>query len=170
MPNLITSQTLSSSTTSFSFTSIPATYRDLFVVGSVRCDEPSFTNEQIRVRFNSLSTTIYSNTFIRGDGGSVNTSSADTQTSGFVGLMNTDATTSNSFASFRIYIPAYLSSNSKQTETFTAMENNATTAYTTSLANLTAVTAAITSITFTTSNAKNFVSGTSFYLYGIRNS
>jgi hypothetical protein len=140
MPKLINSQTLTSSTTTFSFSSIPATYQDLLIVASIKTDESSFTNEQIRIRFNGLSTSIYSNTSIRGDG---------------------SGTT--------IYIPSYLSTSSKQTATFTAHEMNGTTAYTTSLANLTGLTSAITSITFTTLNTKNFVSGASFYLYGISN-
>jgi hypothetical protein len=170
MPNLISSQTLSSSTLSFSFNSIPTTFTDLLIVGSVRVDESSFTNEQIRIRFNGVSTSSYSHTFLRGDGSGMASANGSSQTSGYVGLMNTNATTSGAFSSFNIYIPSYLSSISKQTSTFAAMENDASTAYTTMFSNLAAITAPITSITFTTANAKNFVSGTSFYLYGIKNS
>jgi hypothetical protein len=170
MPNLISSQTLSSSTASFSFNSITDTFTDLLIVGSIRVEEGSFTNEQIRIRFNGVSTSSYSHTFLRGDGGGMNSARGSSQTSGFVGLMNTTATTSNAFSSFSIYIPSYLSSTSKQTSTLAIMEDNGTTAYSTTLSNLAAISAAITSITFTTGNARNFVSGTSFYLYGIKNS
>jgi len=169
MPKLINSQTLTSSTTTFSFSSIPATYQDLLVVASIKTDESSFTNEQIRIRFNGLSTSIYSNTSIRGDGSGFTSSRQSSQTSGYVGLMNTNEGVLASYSSTTIYIPSYLSTASKQTATFTAHEMNGTTAYTTSLANLTGLTSAITSITFTTLNTKNFVSGTSFYLYGISN-
>jgi hypothetical protein len=170
MPKLITSQTLTSSTTSVSFNSIPATYQDLLIVASIKCDESSFTNEQIRIRFNGLSTSIYSNTSLRGDGSSVTTSRASSETSGFVGLMNTNEGVLAQYSSTTIYIPSYLSTSVKQTGTFTAHEMNGTTAYTTALANLAQVSAAITSITFTTANGRNFVSGASFFLYGISNS
>jgi hypothetical protein len=167
---LITANTLTTPTASVTLSAIPSTFTDLVLKGSIRCDESSFSNEQIRIRFNSLSTSIYSNVFARGDGSGSASALSSSETSGFVGLMNTDATTSNTFSNFEIYIPSYLSSVSKQTDTYTAMENNATTAYITALANLTATSAAITSLTFTTSNARNFVSGSSFFLYGIKNS
>ena len=170
MPNLIASQTLSSSTATFSFSSIPSTFTDLFVVGSLRCDESSFTNEQIRIRFNAVSTASYYFGTIRGDGSAATSSRGDDLTSGFVGLMNTNATTTNAFSSFVISIPSYRSSIPKPSSTFTAMEDNATVAYTTSLSNLALINAPITSITFTTANSRNFVSGTSFYLYGQKNS
>ena len=75
--------------------------------------------------------------------------------------------TSNTFATAEIYIPSYRVSQHKQISMDSATENNATTAYRAVDAGLWRSTAAITSIEL---DGSNFVSGSSFYLYGIKNS
>ncbi len=75
--------------------------------------------------------------------------------------------TSNTFASADIYIPSYLATQNKPVSIDSATENNATEAYRAATAGLWRNTAAITSINL---EGGDFVSGSSFYLYGIKNS
>lgn len=76
--------------------------------------------------------------------------------------------TANTFSNGELYIPNYAGSANKPTSWFNAQENNTTTAYINSHANLWSNTSAITSITLTASVGTNEIkSGSSFYLYGI---
>jgi len=93
-----------------------------------------------------------------------------TETSGYIALINASNATSNVFSSGEVYIPNYTSSTQKPSYGFSAAEDSATPAYLTLTANLGTATTAISSITFLSINSNNFVSGSSFYLYGIKNS
>lgn len=163
---LIKAEVLTGSQASVSFTSIPATYTDLVVKLSARCDA-AIVN--IKITFNSDTATNYSQTYIYGDGSSAASgrSSSDTNINPF-GL-NASTYTSNTFSNAEIYVPSYLVSQNKPVGFFGVTENNATSAYMMADAGLWRNTAAITSITIAP-NANNFVSGSSFYLYGIKNS
>jgi hypothetical protein len=79
--------------------------------------------------------------------------------------------TSNTFSSFELYIPNYGSSATKPFSSFTAHENNSTTAYLNAVAGLAAISSAVTSLSVlpNTSGTINFVAGSSFHLYGIKN-
>ena len=85
------------------------------------------------------------------------------------GLSNVN-TTSNTFASMEIYIPSYLASQSKPISLFDVAEINSTTQnMIAAQAGLYRSNTAISSILLTPSSAASFVSGSSFYLYGISN-
>jgi hypothetical protein len=165
---LIEAKTLASSTASVTFSSIPATYTDIVIRFSVRTTAEGFTNDQMKMRFNGITTSSYSYNFMRGDGSSTAAYSPDAnETSSLLALVNADGSTSNTFSNGELYIPSYLSSTKKPSSAFIAMENNATSAYITATAGLGAETTAISSVTFFSATSASFVSGSTFYLYGI---
>lgn len=166
---LIASNTLSSSAASVTFSSIPNTFTDLVLKFSARANN-SATVAVFDVWFNTLGTDVYSNTYLEGDGSSFSSG----RRSNSVGSMtlryvNGGTSTSNTFTNGEIYLPNYNSSTLfKPISTYTAVENNATTAALNMNAGLGQMDTAITSLTIY--NGFNFVSGSSFFLYGIKNS
>lgn len=165
---LIASNTLGSSAASVTFSSIPATYTDLVVRISARADTGD-TFQNLRVQINGNTGTVYSNTRLEGNGATA--SSARNSNASFLasGEVDGSTATSNTFASIEMYFPSYAASINKPISTFAAQENNTTTAYIRGIAGLFSSTTAISSIQFKPV-ADNFVSGSSFFLYGIKNS
>ena len=162
---LISSNVLSSSAASITFSSIPATYTDLVLRCSTRTDA-SATQSAIKIYFNNI-TTDTSATYIEGNGATV--------ISGFPSapvlvFRATGATgTSNTFGNAEIYIPSYTNTTAKKPfSSFGVQETNATTAYIDAVAGLNNTTSAISRIDID-GNGLNLVSGSSFYLYGISN-
>ena len=167
---LISSNVLTSSAASVTFSAIPSTYTDLVVKLSARDDSAGQT-VQLGIQFNSNTSSIYSNTIIRGSGSAVISERNSSTTSTRVFNINGDATTSNTFGSGEIYIPNYTGTTQKPLSGFGATENNATQAFIFGGAGLANLTSAITSITlFNNGGTSNFMTGSSFYLYGIKNS
>ena len=164
---LISSNVLSSSAASVTFSSIPATYTDLVLRISARTNDTG--PENLQIYFNTDTSTNYSTTMLQGDGASATSARYTSQT--VIQNPNTvegTTYTSNTFGSIEIYIPSYTSSANKPVSLYGASENNATTAYINAGAGLWRGSAAITQIVIDQSGA-NFVSGSSFYLYGISN-
>jgi hypothetical protein len=159
---LISSNVLSSSAASVTFSSIPGTYTDLVVRASIRTTVGSSV---VDVTFNS-STSSYSSTILTGNG-STTSSSRQSNTTEFQVSNVSSTNTANTFSSVEIYVPSYLVSQNKPVSHFGVTENNATSAIIRPMASLWSNTSAITSITFTYSN---IASDSSFYLYGIKNS
>jgi hypothetical protein len=162
---LIASNTLNSDTSSVTFSSIPQTYSDLSVRFSIRFSQSSNTFYSGTVDVNGTST--YNKTTLSGDG----TTPTSTYTTGSVQIMPAGLATSNTFNNGEIYIPNYAStSQNKHVSWSIAAENNATLGWVRAVAMLVNSTSAITSITFGPDAPDNLVSGSSFYLYGIKNS
>ena len=159
---LISSNVLTSSAASVTFSAIPATFTDLVVRASIRT---TVASSVVDVTFNS-STSSYSSTILTGNG-STASSSRQSNTTEFQVSNVSSGNTANTFSSVEIYVPSYLVSQNKPVSHFGVTENNATSAIIRSMASLWSNTSAITSITFTYSNIE---SGSSFYLYGIKNS
>ena len=167
---LIASNTLTTSAASVTFSSIPSTYTDLVLRISARSDGAA-TAYSVFYTFNGSSTSDYSQVWLRGNGADAASSIQSNQTSGISLLtLNGAGTTSNTFSSIELYIPSYNASQNKPFSSFGAQENNNTTAYISAVANLRSNTAAVTSLTATAGSSTNFVSGSSFFLYGIKNS
>lgn len=166
---LISSNVLSSSAATVTFSAIPSTYTDLVLRMSVRTDNTGVTYNNLLVTFNGTSSG-YSRTRVYGDGASAASSRSSNQAYSIwtFGSDSADAT-ADTFANNELYIPSYTASQNKPMSLFMAHENNTTTAYVTGQADLWSNTAAITSITLD-GNSSNFVSGSSFYLYGISKS
>ena len=162
---LISSNVLSSSAASVTFSSIPATYTDLVVRWSARC---STTTENVDIQLNAASTS-YSITQVDGYGSSGTASSRSTTDPGIrVYGMTQSGDTANTFGSAEFYLPNYAGSTNKPNSTFAVTETNATQALIQAVAGLRSNTDAVTSLKLQTGSG-NFVSGSSFYLYGISN-
>jgi hypothetical protein len=171
---LISSNVLSSSAASVTFSSIPATFTDLVVRYTARSNVAGQT-DSLALRINGLSTTIYSDTvlYANAGGGSILSSRgsniAQIRAPRFG--VNANGTTSDTFCSGEIYIPSYTASQNKPVSAISFTEDtlNGTEAYASVAAGLIRETGAITSIDLTLITGPDFVSGCSFYLYGISN-
>lgn len=168
---LIASNVLSASAASVTFSAIPATYTDLVVRITGRCDRGA-TRSNLGIKLNSA-TTNYSDTYV-----GTNTSGAafsgrvaiGALTYQFIGIIPAANATANTFGSAEYYLPNYAGSANKAASTFGVYENNSTTdAQILAMADLYSSTTAITSLEVVDTQG-NFVSGSSFYLYGIKNS
>jgi len=162
---LISSNVLTTTAASVTFSAIPSTYTDLVLRISARGSNAA-VGTQLGVRYNNNSNTIYSNTYLTGNGAAASSTNmsanngdeVDNGTSG-------NSSTSNTFGSTEIYIPNYTVSANKPISWFTVSENNATTAHITTSASLFGSTAAISSLVINYNTS--LLSGSSFYLYGI---
>ena len=163
---LISANTLSASTATVTFSAIPGTFTDLCLRVSARTDA-SRVDDSVAYRFNSA-TTNYSDTRLQSNGSTVTSAArAGTWNLLFYGATGNTAT-SNTFANGELYIPSYTVAQNKPQSVFGVNETNATTAFMAVGAVLWRDTAAITNILLAPDNGSNFVSGSSFYLYGIK--
>ena len=145
---------------SIDFTSIPATYTDLYLTLSARTDG---TGNATNIEFNG-SGTGYSNRSLQGNGASASSFGTYFST---IGNSNDSTQTSNTFGSIGVMIPNYSSSTQyKSYSSDSASENNATTAYMAIVAGLWSNTDAITSLSLTPVNG-SWVQYSSATLYGI---
>lgn len=168
---LIASNTLLVDTTSVSFSSIPASYTDLVLKISARTTE-AVSDSSFNITFNGITTNTYSRLRLTGNGATVSSSlnSSTNQIDTTASATGTSATAST-FSNVEVYIPSYAVSQNKPVGIFVAHETNAATAYLVLQASLWRNTAAIDTITLggIPASAK-FATGSSFWLYGIKNS
>jgi hypothetical protein len=165
---LIASQVLGSSATSVTFSSIPGTYKDLVLRASVRLYIGDATQEQFfNVYFNSSGTTDFSSTYLRGY---TTAQSFRSSSRANLNYNNTlaDGATADTFSSQEIYIPNYAGSASKPVSSSMAAIQNSTSSQSSVYAGLYNSSSAISSITLVgPSGSYTFVTGSSFYLYGL---
>lgn len=169
---LISSQILSSTATSVTFSSIPSTYTDLVLRMSIRDTNTTIIIGGGNVKFNGSSTNIYSVTRLIGDGSTASsTRTSNSASIAFNCAGNNAGMTTNTFSSVEIYISSYTASKNKPIGQFNVTENNSATAGNTEIdawAQLYRDTNAISSMVITA--PATFAIGSSFYLYGIKNS
>lgn len=163
----IATQTLGSVTASITFSSIPSTYTDLvLVVTGIGATATTFP----WMRFNGLSTNIYSDTQLYGDGTTAASARRTAQSRGYI-AENVELTTTQ-VTNTIVHIMNY--SNSTTYKSYLARNNKASSggyAGTEAIVGLAQLTAAITSITVGTASGGtdyNFASGSTFTLYGIK--
>ena len=162
---LIQSYTVPTSAATVTLDSIPSTYTDLHLVCSLRSDYSSaLNNAYAYFNANDGGRAL----FIYGDGTTVGNININYNES-YIGPINAATSTSNTFTSYSLYIPSYLSSNYKSSSQDSTTENNATDARAVLAARLWEYTAAVTSITFRL-QFSTYAVGSTFYLYGIKNS
>ena len=166
---LIASNTLGASAASVTFSAIPATFTDLVLRTSVR-DGQANANSQVKLTINGLATTINSRTSIYAD--SATPGSSRTSNAADLRWFYTDGdnATADTFSNGEIYIPSYTASQNKPLSSVSFAENNATNPNMGIIAGLIRETGAITSITLVPNTAVDFLTGSSFFLYGISNS
>jgi hypothetical protein len=164
---LIEAKTLGTTTASVTFSSIPATYTDLLLKISSRNND---IYNEIHFRFNGNTGSNYSGRNLYGTGSAAVSSSSSSLTSlQNLTVQSVSTQTANTFGNTELYIPNYTSSNNKSVSADGVQENNATSAQAMLGAGLWAQSAAITSIEAFPSIG-SFVTHSTFYLYGIKNS
>jgi hypothetical protein len=163
---LISSNVLSSSAASVTFSAIPATFTDLVVRFSTRAD----TSNQINLTVNATSGgTAYSWTRLRGNGSTAASGNSSSDSSFALPAASVETSgTANTFSSGEVYIPSYTASQYKPMSSFNTQEDNSTTSFINVNAGLYSANTAISEIKLAAASG-NFVSGSSFYLYGISN-
>jgi hypothetical protein len=165
---LIASNTLTTTAASVTFSSIPATYTDLMLRCSTRRSVANVAN-QIRTRINNSTASNYSYTMVQGTGSGAQSGRLNSVTS-FTEAWTTGASaTADTFGSWELYIPNYTASANKPISSFATSENNATESYISAAAYLFSDSTAISELNIISASG-NFVSGSSFFLYGIKNS
>ena len=163
---LIDSVVLGSDTATVTFSSIPGTFDDLHVVASARTNRASNTWADTRIRFNGAANdTNLSGRYLQGTGSAA---SSGTTAYAWLGDVTASTATANTFASLEIYIPNHGGGTNKSYSSTCAHETNSSTAYLAVVAGLWSDTSAITSLTLVP--VGSFVTGSSFYLYGITKS
>lgn len=153
----IATSTASGSSGTVTFSGIPATYTDLVLVYN---GTPS-ASAQSTIRFNSDTSTNYSDTYLYGDGSGAYSGRNSTQTLGYCGYLGA----SGANAVLLIHIFNY--ANSTTYKTYIARASQAGAELSTRAGLWRKTPEAITSITFAT-NTGNFNSGSTFTLYGIK--
>ena len=167
---LIDKAILTGSQTAIDFTglgSYSSNYTDLQLVLSLRNSRSGEIIQEGFITFNNSSTG-YSERILRGNG-SVSISNNSSSTSFLLNGFPAGGATANTFGNASIYIPNFSSGNYKSASAEFITENNATTAYAYMNALLWSSTAAITSIKID-AGSYSWESGSSAYLYGIKNS
>jgi len=160
----IATTTLNSAASTITFDSIPQTYTDLRVVVVTRS---SSTADSVCMRFNNNSSSIYSGTYLRGNGGIVY-SQRDTSFSKAIIGFNMPSSASGLLGLATADIFSYTGSTNKSILGTGSADTNDTgeVSRTVCLAQLTS---AITRIDLIYDSGFNFVTGTTATLYGIKN-
>jgi len=150
------------------FSSIPATYTDLYLVYSLRS---SFTGgwQTVLTEINSTTTNYTSRTLVGYDGGTVE-SLVSISNAGLVYHYATySSATASTFGSGSLYFPNYTSSNNKSISMDSVTENNSSTTIAALTAGLWANSNAITQLKLTAGAGGNWVQYSTATLYGIKN-
>jgi hypothetical protein len=168
---LISSNVLASSAASVTFSAIPSTYTDLVLRISTRVDRAINGSHNCQLTVNGSATSDYSQTNLAEFGVTINSTRASAGT--FITTASTgNSTTANTFSSNEFYFANYAGSTNKPLSVTDVVENNSSADFESQIAaraGLRSNTAAITSITLNT-NGYNYLTGSSFYLYGLKSS
>jgi hypothetical protein len=148
--------TLGSAANSLTFSSIPATYRDLILIID---NATTSTNQEFNFRFNSDTGSNYSYVYAASVSSGPESASGSSQTQGRLGNINT--TSANHI--FQVF--DYSATNKHKA--VLVRSNNVGASQTWMLANRWASTSAITTMRIFTGTGTNMPAGVSFSLYGI---
>jgi hypothetical protein len=153
---------------SIDFLNIPQTYTDLVIKCSLKSTLAGFAADDIVMRLNNDSSTVYVYRRITGDGATATSGSSSSATFNIAGYGTAATATANTFGNTEIYIPNYTSGNYKSSSVDSVSENNATTAYAQLAANLWSNTGPITSIKLLSANSGSIAQYSTAHLYGIK--
>lgn len=169
---LIASNTLGSATATITFSNIPTIYENLHVLWSARSAQANATT-RINIKLNGTGGTSYSFTRMQATGTTASSSAVSNFDKWWGEYVSANDATSNTFGSGELYLPKYQSTERKPASFFSAAENATTVNgdwYVSVLAAQANITSAITSIEFTLNTSDNFMTGSSFWLYGLKSS
>jgi hypothetical protein len=164
---LISSNVLVSAAATVTFSAIPSTYTDLVLRLSARSDASGALNLTI----NGDSSALYSTTNIFNSASTGTATSYANQTRIRLLYLNGSSSLASTFTNAEFYLPNYTTSQNTPISTSNAPEDNTTASnFNQGSAGLYRGTIAITSLSLSPESTNKFVSGSSFYLYGIKNS
>lgn len=165
----IASQTLSTTTASITFSSIPATYQHLQIRALVRGDFASNSNDPLLLRLNSDTGSNYVFHNLKGDGSSTSATGQTSQT--YVNMQTTmplNNTTASTFGVAIIDIHDYANTSKNTTvRCFSGSDTNSTVGAIQLTSGLWLNTNAVNSVTLLGASI-SFLSGSTFALYGIK--
>lgn len=168
---LISNQTLTSNQSTIIFSSIPQIYKDLVLLCSARTNRAE-NGDALTLRFNGNAGNNYSTISGFGGGSTFGTSSiVNTNISSIYITQGACAAndTANTFGSAQIYIPNYSNNFDKSVISYGNSENNANRSFIAMDASSWSVNQSINQITLAPLNGTLILSGSTFYLYGIKN-
>jgi hypothetical protein len=167
--NLINSRTLDSSTGNIVFSAIPQTYSDLVLRVSAKGDRASYADD-IKILINDSSGT-YSNIRLYGTSGGTGSDGGTGASLTYIGFVAGITDMANIFGGTEFVFPNYADTNKLKSYFSTGgAPIGSTTNWQIGLSNgQNTTTAAITSITISGYNSTNVVSGSTFFLYGLKN-
>jgi len=170
--SFISSVTVGTATSTITLSSIPQTYTDIVLRVSSRQTGTSDVQDSINVGINgSPSGSSNSVTMLRSNGATVTSNRESSQPQWNMDQGSTaGGNLANTFANDELYIANYTSNQNKVASGFIGHEDNATTAFLRASAFLWRETTAISSLVLKLASGQNFAVGSSFYLYGIKNS
>jgi hypothetical protein len=164
--DLISTTLLSTTTSSVTFSSIASTYKHLQLRITARTND-AMDLGGVAFRFNSDTGSNYTYHILDGSGSAVSVLAGTSQTSGSIGLVTGNTSTTNSFGIAIADILDY--TNTSKNKTVRSLSGKVTTANDLRLTGSAWLsTSAITSITLIDSIGGSFVSGSRFSLYGIK--
>jgi len=166
---LISSNVLSSTAASVTFSAIPSTYTDLVLRISAKTDRAN-ANDGIKLLVNGSSASVYGERNVNGNGATATSNGNANLAYGALRSGATGASTANVFSSTEVYLPNYNDATIHPFGSIQVQEDNSTTARIFATASTFNTSGSITSLTLNPETGPNFVSGSSFYLYGIKNS
>jgi hypothetical protein len=102
----ITSITLSSTSSAAIFSGIPATYDDLVLKISARSNDTSISDYPF-IRFNNDSSSLYSNAYFLTNGNSLSRNWNDSVSGHYPPILNGNTASTNSFGSLELYLTGY---------------------------------------------------------------
>ena len=164
---LIASNTLGSNTASVTFGSIPATYTDLKIVSNGRTDWTTNEYEALYMQLNSDTATNYSVTALMGTGSAAASYRQSTQNQMEISRFSNSFSSNTAFGTSIIDLQDY--SNTTTYKTAISRTNNVPYGYYNvgSTVGLWRSTAAVSTIKLYPALGSNFVTGSTFKLYGI---
>jgi len=165
---LIQMQTLASTASSVTFSSIPQTYTDLILMISGRDPSNGGTVSNPGIKFNNDSGSNMSMRRLYSDSPGATSTNSTAQVALYDWYISGSTSTASTFGATTIYIPNYKTANAKSFSIDTTYENNASLPYMGFTAGLWNQTAAITTINLLGNST--WAIGSTFSLYGISNS
>lgn len=167
--DLIASQSLTSDTATVTFASIPSTYDDLVVKGTVKTNNTSIYT-QAALTFNNSTSAQYSRIALYIDGGPAVLSATDESNQRFAIINPSNSGHTSSFSTFELWINRYKNTSyHKMSRTFwTRLPNDGSQGLMGNYQGIWKNNGAISEIDiFDPTSTASWLSGSTFYLYGV---